>query len=806
MPGVTEALRDLAKTNIKTWTETVIAEFINNLRDEKQLANVLKDRESLKKVVISPSASGTAIETRIPFPTGDTTTKEIDSALEAINRGDNSVYRQDPRPPFLFGEEEFGLTRIQALITPADILCYEAAAFVALATVEDHQKITAAYFALLPVYPYDDAEINAARNTTIALIKKRLAKELAETEYEEALARIIENPEIPAEDKEQSIVREHRNHSRELDLASLIDEIQWLKEEHDRIKTHLDHLVRGYEALKQTLRDFVPTIPESLKREGQTILADLGGAEERQAPSLLASTGSALMSEFLAKAQTQIRAMTERCEEIERFLSQTSEDPFIRPAYKEAFNAHLSTFNAGKHAIPVDQQLAQAEVLRKEGEEAYKKEQNQQELERLQAELTSAKEALRSLLTDPKIPQIWREGAQALMDRTSANEYVIAANNLDQIIRLSKKITADITLINQKITTALGRLRGLASDERIGARFREQAQALLTSTSGLQPTLAYDQLLSKAEEILSTVAALRDQDALEKRKTRLQQIVDNSRIPEDLKALARQLLIQPNPEEVAITITVSKIELRIKQISNVCQAVKEKLSAELSGLGRPYSYYSKTGGYFYYKEASSSLETFELAMQAQTPWAELERIATNLNKEIIAIKAYKKMHTLLDRIEAMRQHADSMPQGSEKRTTIHALVRNLQDQIKTYLGQIRTAENPSRDVQHQAFESEFKKTLLNKDTMKVMQQYRTPGKLIANIVLACTVFGAIVLLIRAAIIATRQLQQKEKPSLTLNQVGLFAKTRSERDIEAINDALQAARPTTQVESYSSQPT
>lgn len=153
------------------------------------------------------------------------------------------------------------------------------------------------------------------------------------------------------------------------------------------------------------------------------------------------------------------------------------------------------------------------------------------------------------------------------------------------------------------------------------------------------------------------------------------------------------------------------------------------------------------------------------------------------------VRALDKAITVLRKaIQRLERHGKSLPE-SEKKVAIEQIVHLLNQQVDEFYKKVLTEGSNFEDFT--AFALAFKTTLHGQDRL-LNQQRKAWKPILANILIALTGVGAILLAARAAIKASYKGEERQK-----HPVSFFAHTASLKAVDAIEEkveAIQEKRP------------
>ena len=124
--------------------------------------------------------------------------------------------------------------------------------------------------------------------------------------------------------------------------------------------------------------------------------------------------------------------------------------------------------------------------------------------------------------------------------------------------------------------------------------------------------------------------------------------------------------------------------------------------------------------------------------------------------------------------------------GVKKGDVVCKLADDLKAKANGFFGELLARELSVDEINQ--FQDEFKALLAREN--ETMQKHREIWKpILWNILIACTGIGLIALAVNAGIVAIDFMKNSDKKPLNVNQFGFFARTNSEKLIQAIEPTL-----------------
>jgi hypothetical protein len=396
-----------ARTKRAQWTREHVDTFHTHFSDGKALVKAFEGRESLLK-------NGTK------FPIGTTTVEELWIALDAIDRGDFSVYTrkaQDSTRHLIIVEQPiYDIADIRDGMNLSDALCYDAAVFNTMGHhYERADSFCGIYRGLAMECPEDSEEsaesLLEEQKRLGESIRTIIANEIIKLEWQKTYNRIVEDPTIPELYKTKDILA-LESVSTPLRLRQAIDD---LNRKYQQIIADIQQQIVNYEEAKAGLRAFLAPessarCPTNLKAKGQSLFTTLEAAEERQARSLLAIESIRMIYEYLAETKHEITQITTACHEAKKLFLATLNNGDIDDSLKLQGRLLLTRYLEEESSLnPLDKLQDLAKRLEQERLTII-------EWHKLSSPYKGVVEQLQTVVRNPRTPVDFKMSATRLLE------------------------------------------------------------------------------------------------------------------------------------------------------------------------------------------------------------------------------------------------------------------------------------------------------------------------------------------------------------------------------------------------------
>lgn len=301
------------------------------------------------------------------FPSKDdgSTIEHIYAALEAIDRGDRSVYRQndETRAMVIVGAESFA--RFREHMKTSEALKYDAAAFAVVAFSNYGDDLGA-------ITLTDDEEERVTKQKELqAQILNALQFEILRLEYESKTIQtsmLIEDPATPPSmiERAKELLAEGWDTKQAKSLDELHHEMILIQKDFDAIHQMMDETKAAYKAAKSKLSARIAddhALTEEIKLFGLNVMKQANECEERQNMSLAYESLRVMLLECCDEMEKQIENKKEWLNEAVRLFSLTLNMHGISEATKTIIEDHVRQFEQDRDTKSLSEMVSRATAL-----------------------------------------------------------------------------------------------------------------------------------------------------------------------------------------------------------------------------------------------------------------------------------------------------------------------------------------------------------------------------------------------------------------------------------------------------------
>ena len=765
MPAFEDSLARVLAHKPK-WIGIAVDMFREILSNDKKLQEAFCGRQSLQK-------------NRERFPTESTSIEEFKAALTAINKGDTSVYSRytldEGRQLQIIEEPAFDLgCSIQQYIQPLSLrLAYDAACFdtVFHLLYSPTQPIAPMFDELSANYSDDQETILKEKKALEIVLKKALEIEILKFEYARITKIIIGHKDTPPEVKEKlrqgidfKLVTPLEIRDKIISLHSAYTQIKALARTYVRINLNIQH---KYLTARQALQEKIdaPYMPPLLLEKARGLLAlpfDLDSKDKaKDLIKIMLQESSAL--------DIEVRRIEGNYQETFDRLTHCT-DSYLRDPLKSEGQSLLANYVAARKQATT---LVLVEDLTKEIDTSVKRLRAQEDVFRLidvlRSEYEAQKELLQAQITNDAIPVRFKSKAISLLEiEWSFADVAQARHHISRIKRECRTVSAQVTEALYQCNEMKKEAQIVLSNDFIREELKRPLRELLNAH---QTKIALTDIETSAIKLHNEASGLREKECYERQKSILQPLLDDTYIPEKYKTRARTLLAGAETTSHNLKRAYEYIVQKIHDKESQCRICASKLEGLLRN-----SFFTEA----FKVEARLMLQDYRAhadATDPKTPLATLIKKAKALDEvrhKVITTERLKRLkdrhfETVLKRIDEIKVYGESISCAQ-----VTELAASLEKQIDDFVA--GASKNPCTQQKTAPLKQQLRKTISQHN--RLIQSHSNILKpIVANILLALTGIGAIVIFTRALYVGTQIARGRDE--LALNRFLLFTQTRKE---------------------------
>ena len=717
---------------------------------------------------------------RVRFPTSSSSIDEFKAALKAIDSGETSLYKRyeldKGRQLQIIEEPAYDLgCSIQQHIQPLSLrLTYDAACFDTVFNLlySPDQPIAPMFDALLTSYTDDHQTILTEKKALEGVLKKSLEVEILKFEYARITQTIIAHKGTPFEIKEKlgqpidvELVTPAKLRDKIISLHSAYTQIKALDKTYARIKHNIQ---RKYLTARQALQEKIDAtyIPALLLEKARCLLAvpfDLDSNDK--AKDLIK-----MMEQESTDLDIDVRRIEGNYQEtLDRLAHFT--DSYLREPLKSEGRSLIANYVAARKQANT---LELVEDLTKEIDTSVNRLRAQEDLFRLtdvlQSEYEAQKDLLQAKINDDSIPDRFKFKARSLLEMEwSVADVALARHHISQIKRVRRAISAQVKEALCKCEEMKKVAQIILSDDYIREDLKRPIRELLIAH---ETKIALTDIEKSATLLRKEASGLREKECYERQKSILQQLLDDTYIPEKYKTKARALLVDARTTSNRLKSAYSYIEQKVREKESKCRMYASKLEGVLG---------DNLVTEAFKVDAILMLQDYRACADSTVPKAPLAMLiekAEVLDKAcqmIIINERLKRLkdryfETVLKRINEMKHYGTSTNSNE-----VVALADSLEKQIDVFV------EMASRKPCTQQETAPLKKQLreaISEHNRLIQSHSNILKPIIANLLLALTGVGAIVIFTRALYVGVQIARGRDE--LAFNRFLLFTQTNKEQ--------------------------